>query len=82
MKRWQEPELPDTVHVPRLEQSFDQGWLFTRGDAGGADEPSFDDNGWRKLDVPHDWRIEDLPYAASDDGGATADPSLFSDLEG
>jgi beta-galactosidase len=62
----------------RLEQSFDEGWRFCRGDAGGAEAPSFDDSAWRKLDVPHDWRIEDLPNAASDDGGATADPSVFA----
>jgi beta-galactosidase len=62
----------------RLEQSFDEGWRFYRGDAGGAEAPSFDDSAWRKLDVPHDWRIEDLPNAASDDGSATADPSVFA----
>ena len=27
------------------------------------------------LDVPHDWSIEDLPGAVSDQGGATANPS-------
>ena len=31
---------------------------FHRGDAPGADQPSFDDSGWRTLDVPHDWSIE------------------------
>src|ERR1035438_2849791 len=66
------------ARAARLEQSFDEGWRFYRGDAGGAEAPSFDDSGWRKLDVPHDWRIEDLPNAASDDGGATADPSVFA----
>jgi beta-galactosidase len=66
------------ARAARLEQSFDEGWRFYRGDAGGAEAPSFDDSGWRKLDVPHDWRIEDLPYATSDDGGATADPSVFA----
>lgn len=55
--------------------SFDEGWRFHRGDAAGAEQPGFDDSTWRALDLPHDWRIEDLPYAASDDGAATADPS-------
>jgi beta-galactosidase len=59
------------------ERSFDEGWLFFRGDANGAEAPSFDDGSWRALDLPHDWSIEDLPYTTSDDGGATSDPSLL-----
>jgi|SRR6516164_3678514 hypothetical protein len=51
------------------ESSFDLGWRFHRGSLPGAESPDFDDSGWRQLDVPHDWRIEDLPYATSDDGG-------------
>jgi beta-galactosidase len=62
---------------PRSESSFDEGWLFYRGDASGAENPSFDDGAWRELDLPHDWSIEDLPYATSADGGVTADPSLL-----
>ena len=42
-------------------RSFDQDWRFLRGDAPGAEAPSFDDSGWRTLDVPHDYSIEDLP---------------------
>jgi beta-galactosidase len=61
----------------RLEESFDEGWLFLRGDASGAEQVSFDDSTWRALDLPHDWSIEDLPYAATDGGGVTADPSLL-----
>ncbi|MGW8316592.1 MAG: glycoside hydrolase family 2 TIM barrel-domain containing protein, partial [Bacteroidales bacterium] len=41
--------------------SFDQNWHFLKGDPPGAESPSFDDSGWRLLDVPHDWSIEDLP---------------------
>src|SRR5437879_2081543 len=59
----------------RREKSFDGGWRFHRGDVSGADAVSFDDGAWRALDLPHDWGIEDLPYAASDDGGASSDPS-------
>lgn len=40
---------------------FDQGWKFHRGGAQGAENPSFDDSGWRIVDLPHDWSIEDLP---------------------
>jgi beta-galactosidase len=42
------------------DQSFDADWRFLRGDATGAEAPAFDDSQWRKLDVPHDWSIEDL----------------------
>jgi len=40
---------------------FDSDWRFLRADAPGAERPEFDDSGWRILDVPHDWSIEDLP---------------------
>jgi len=36
-------------------------WRFHRGDTAGAEQPSFDDHGWRAVSVPHDWSIEDRP---------------------
>jgi beta-galactosidase len=42
-------------------ESFDAGWRFAKGDAVGADRTDFPDDGWRKLDLPHDWSIEG-PY--------------------
>jgi beta-galactosidase len=42
----------------RTTLSFDAGWFFFKGDASGAENPSFNDSAWRKLDVPHDWSIE------------------------
>ena len=41
--------------------SFDEGWKFLKDSITGAEYPDFDDSGWRTLDVPHDWSIEDLP---------------------
>jgi beta-galactosidase len=38
--------------------SFDDGWLFNKGDATGADQTGFADSGWRMVNVPHDWSIE------------------------
>lgn len=67
----------EDVKPGRLEQSFDEGWLFCRGDESGAEQASFDDSNWRALDLPHDWSIEDLPGASTVDGGVTADPSLL-----
>lgn len=43
------------------EQNLDMGWRFHRGDVPGAEASSFADGGWRVLDLPHDWSIEDLP---------------------
>jgi beta-galactosidase len=75
------PGVPAPAGESRQELSFDEGWRFHRGDLDGAQAPSFDDAGWRELDIPHDWRIEDLPYAQSDEGGATADPAGFAYLK-
>jgi len=47
--------------TPRKTVNFDNDWLFLKGDAEGAENPSFDDSSWRKLNVPHDWSIEG-PY--------------------
>jgi len=40
---------------------FDSDWKFHRGGAQYAEQPGFNDSSWRKLDLPHDWSIEDLP---------------------
>jgi beta-galactosidase len=40
---------------------FDFGWRFHRGSAQGAENPAFKDSLWRKIDLPHDWGIQDLP---------------------
>ena len=39
-------------------KSFNDGWKFYRGDATGADQPTFNDTSWRSLSVPHDWSSE------------------------
>lgn len=41
--------------------SFDDGWRFIKDSLSGAENPDFNDAGWRILDVPHDWSVEDLP---------------------
>ena len=40
--------------------NFDNDWAFHLGGAQGAELNSFDDSKWRKVDLPHDWSIEDL----------------------
>src|SRR6266849_6030024 len=52
------------------EKRFDDCWRFRSGDYPGADNPTFDDVGWRKIDLPHDWSIEDLPSHPESTGEA------------
>ncbi|MGI6317069.1 MAG: sugar-binding domain-containing protein [Christensenellales bacterium] len=52
-----------------MKTNIDRGWLFQLvnrpihggpwgGHPMGAELPEYDDSGWRKLDLPHDWAIE------------------------
>jgi beta-galactosidase len=47
-------------------QSFDANWKFKKGAAIDAKALNFNDSDWRKLDVPHDWSIEDLTDTPND----------------
>ena len=47
--------------TPRLELSADSNWRFVASDPGGAEGRAFDDSGWRRVDLPHDWSIEGTP---------------------
>jgi len=44
----------------RSEILFDADWRFYPGDPEGAEQTVFNDSGWRNLDLPHDWSIEDI----------------------
>jgi beta-galactosidase len=50
-------------------QNFGAGFRFQRGDATGAEQPSFDDSRFRALDVPHDFSIE-LAFDSSSPAGS------------
>jgi beta-galactosidase len=52
--------------------SFDTDWRFHRGEQTGAEKPDFSDSDWRKLDVPHDWMIEQAFDKNSPAGGGGA----------
>ncbi len=43
---------------PRVSELFNFGWTFKDGEVAGAQDPAFDDAAWRKLDLPHDFQIE------------------------
>ncbi|MGZ3901589.1 MAG: glycoside hydrolase family 2 TIM barrel-domain containing protein, partial [Bacteroidia bacterium] len=40
--------------------SFDKSWRFRKNTLTGAEQPQYSDKGWRLLNLPHDWSIEDL----------------------
>ena len=44
--------------APHQDDTFNCGWRFHRGDRSGAQDPGFNDAGWRSVDLPHDWSIE------------------------
>lgn len=46
------------AETPRAVYSLDDNWRFHLGDAPEAIKPSFDDSGWRRVDVPHDYVVE------------------------
>lgn len=46
--------------------SFDNAWSFFKGDDSKAKALNYDDSRWRKLNLPHDWSIEDLPNQIPD----------------
>ncbi len=47
-------------------QSFDTDWTFKKGKTAEPKNENFDDSKWKKLDLPHDWSIEDLVETPND----------------
>jgi beta-galactosidase len=56
---------------------FDADWQFHRGGAQRAEMPDYNDSKWRRIDLPHDWSIEDLPGTKS-----PFDPDAISQVSG
>ena len=51
----------------RVEQSLNFGWLFKAGDVADGAQTAANDQDWRRVDVPHDFQIEQ-PWVAPDAG--------------
>jgi beta-galactosidase len=49
------------------DQPFNNDWRFLRGAGEDHERPSFDDGTWRRVDLPHDWSIEDVPGGQAPD---------------
>ncbi|WP_116789507.1 glycoside hydrolase family 2 TIM barrel-domain containing protein [Flavobacterium psychrotrophum] len=48
------------------EYTFDKDWLFFKGTVSDAQTISYQDKSWKKVELPHDWTIEDLPEQKND----------------
>lgn len=51
-----------------IKQNIDFDWRFNLGDVPNGQTTSYDDSGWRLLDVPHDFSIEGC-YDSTNPGG-------------
>ncbi|HLA58034.1 MAG TPA: glycoside hydrolase family 2 TIM barrel-domain containing protein, partial [Puia sp.] len=49
----------------RHDGNFDKDWFFHRGGMLGAENEPMNISKWRRLNLPHDWSIEDLPGTQS-----------------
>lgn len=51
----------------KRDKLFNEGWSFKKDTlSSGPEKPDFNDVDWRKVDLPHDWSIEDLPNQTPD----------------
>lgn len=57
------PSFHPPQDSPR-DRLFNEGWVFHRGDAEGAQAVDFDDEAWRAVNLPHDWSVEPIPQEA------------------
>ena len=57
--------LPAVQAQHRIVQNLDFGWRFQSGDVADAASTTLDDSQWRKVDLPHDFQIEQ-PWVVPD----------------
>lgn len=55
-----------TMAQVRVEQTLKKGWKFTRTDNKEFVKPSYDDQSWQQVAVPHDWAIAG-PFSINND---------------
>ncbi len=59
----------DAPEIENNKLSFDFDWKFALGDYPEAFKSNFNDSGWRQLDVPHDYSIEQPFDSLAPSGG-------------
>jgi beta-galactosidase len=47
-------------------RDFNDSWKFSADSVPGAEQPGFNDSGWRNVELPHDWTIENNMKPISD----------------
>lgn len=55
----------------RTERLLEKGWTFTREDSTAFSDVDFNDKGWQKVTIPHDWAIYG-PFSIENDKQNTA----------
>ncbi|MBU3852933.1 MAG: DUF4982 domain-containing protein [Candidatus Paraprevotella stercoravium] len=55
----------------RTERLLEKGWTFTREDSTAFSDVDFNDKGWQKVTIPHDWAIYG-PFSIDNDKQNTA----------
>jgi len=63
---------PILGHNVPSKSNINNDWLFHLGEVKNAEQVTFSDEAWRKLDLPHDWTIEhdyEQNAAQKDNGG-------------
>lgn len=55
----------------RTERLLEKGWTFTKGDSTVYSAVDFNDKGWQKVTIPHDWAIYG-PFSIDNDKQNTA----------
>lgn len=57
--------LTITTKAQRTEMLFDDNWKFNGGSIDGSENDTHNDDSWCKVNLPHDWSVEDLPAQSS-----------------
>ena len=57
---------PGEENLAGRDTEFDLGWKFIQDSINGAEVVAFNDSGWRTIDLPHDWSIENLTVVKGD----------------
>lgn len=60
-----------TDRSARHEILLEEGWLFNRGEAKGAESLLFNDSNWTPVTIPHDWAIYG-PFGSGNDAQSVA----------
>jgi beta-galactosidase len=68
--------------VAQRDVLFDNDWLFMNDSLIHADQINVDDSKWRKIDLPHDWSIEDLPNQSDSVSGPFTSKSIGATATG